>query len=50
MELLRMCPCPVWLIGGRPGHHTPWRVAAAINPNPDDAAEQQLDATVLNGR
>jgi nucleotide-binding universal stress UspA family protein len=47
MELLRACPCPVWLIGRRPGPHTPWRVAAAINPNPDDVTEHQLNEAVL---
>jgi nucleotide-binding universal stress UspA family protein len=46
MELLRSCPCPVWLIG-RTGPHTPWRVAAAINPNPDDSIEQELNRIVL---
>src|SRR5687767_2528584 len=43
MELLRLCPCPVWLIGRRPSRHTPWRLVAAVNPNPDDAMEQQLN-------
>jgi nucleotide-binding universal stress UspA family protein len=47
MELTRLCPCPVWLIGRRHGAHAPWRVAAAINPNPDDPTEQQLNETVL---
>jgi nucleotide-binding universal stress UspA family protein len=47
MELLRLCPCPVWLIGRRPSPHTPWRLVAAINPNPDDATEQQLNVTVV---
>jgi nucleotide-binding universal stress UspA family protein len=47
MELLRSCPCPVWLIARRPARHTPWRLAAAINPDSDDAAEQQLNETVL---
>jgi nucleotide-binding universal stress UspA family protein len=46
MELLRSCPCPVWLIG-RAGPHVPWRVAAAINPNPDDSIEQELNRIVL---
>src|SRR5687767_11949713 len=32
MELLRSCPCPVWLIGRRPSRHTPWRLVAAVNP------------------
>jgi nucleotide-binding universal stress UspA family protein len=47
MELLRLCPCPVWLIGRRPSPHTPWRLVAAINPNPDDATEQQLNVMVV---
>jgi nucleotide-binding universal stress UspA family protein len=48
MELLRSCPCPVWLIGRRSGPHTPWRVAAAIDPNPAEATEQRLNETVLD--
>jgi nucleotide-binding universal stress UspA family protein len=47
MELLRACPCPVWLIGRRAGPHAPWRIAAAIHPNPDEPTEQQLNQTVL---
>jgi nucleotide-binding universal stress UspA family protein len=47
MELLRLCPCPVWLIGPRPSPHTPWRIAAAIDPTPEDATEQQLNVTVV---
>jgi nucleotide-binding universal stress UspA family protein len=47
MELMRVCPCPVWLIGRRSSPHTPWRLAAAINPNPDDPTEQQLNATLV---
>jgi nucleotide-binding universal stress UspA family protein len=47
MELLRLCPCPVWLIRHHPGGRPPWRVVAAIDPNPDDETEQQLNATVL---
>jgi nucleotide-binding universal stress UspA family protein len=47
MELLRLCPCPVWLIGRRPSPHTPWRLVAAINPNPGDTTEQQLNLTVV---
>jgi nucleotide-binding universal stress UspA family protein len=38
----------VWLIGRRPGPHTPWRVAAAVNLEPADATEEQLNETVLN--
>jgi hypothetical protein len=47
MELSRLCPCPVWLISRRPSPHTPWRLVAAINPNPDDATEHQLNVTVV---
>ena len=47
MELLRVCPCPVWLIGQRPSPHTPWRLVAAINPSPDDETEQQLNLMVV---
>ena len=47
MELLRLSPCPVWLIGPRPSRHTPWRLVAAINPNPGDATEQQLNLMVV---
>ena len=47
MELLRLCPCPVWLIGPGLPAHLPWRIVAAIHPNPDDATEEQLNVTVL---
>ncbi len=46
MELLRLCPCPVWLIGRR-SPHTPRRLVAAINPNPDDETEQLLNGAVV---
>jgi universal stress protein E len=47
MELLRQCPCPVWLIGrGSPSAR--WRILAAIHANPSDAAEQELNGTILN--
>lgn len=48
MELLRSCPCPVWLIGRRAAPHTPWRLVAAINPNADDVTEQQLNVMVVD--
>jgi universal stress protein E len=47
MELLRQCPCPVWLVGRRPVPHSPWRVVAALNPNTDDETEQRLNVTVV---
>lgn len=46
MELLRQCPCPVWLIG-RPGSRAAMRILAAIHANPDDPIEQSLNASIL---
>ena len=47
MELLRQCPCPVWLIGPRTPR-LPWRVLAAVHANPGDETEQALNATILD--
>lgn len=47
MELLRQCPCPVWLIGPGGGPRLR-RIAAAVHSHIDDAAEQQLNATILD--
>ncbi len=41
-RLLRLCPCPVWVM--RPGTDDPPRVLAAVNPDPDEAA---LNTTIL---
>jgi len=46
MELLRHCPCPVWLVGRQP-LHDPWRILAAVHASPDDDGEQPLNATIL---
>ena len=47
MELLRQCPCPVWLIG-RPGSpRSAWRILAAIHASPSDAIEQSLNTNIL---
>lgn len=47
MELLRQCPCPVWLIG--PGTlHSPWRILAAIHANPAEATEQALNESIVD--
>jgi nucleotide-binding universal stress UspA family protein len=48
MELLRQCPCPVWLMGRRDSLSVPWRIVAAIHANPSDAAEQELNRTILD--
>lgn len=48
MELLRQCPCPVWLIGPHGSPHAPRRILAAVHANPSDAAEQELNRTILD--
>ncbi len=48
MEILRQCPCPVWLVGRRGSLHGRWRILAAIHANLDDAAEQELNGTILD--
>lgn len=46
MQLLRLCPCPVWLVSsGAP--RPPARVLAAVNAVPDDPSEQELNLRVL---
>jgi nucleotide-binding universal stress UspA family protein len=48
MELLRQCPCPVWLIGRRGSPSARWRILAAIHANPSEPAEQELNETILD--
>ena len=48
MELLRQCPCPVWLVDRRVFGRTPLRILAAVHANPDDPAEQALNTTILD--
>jgi nucleotide-binding universal stress UspA family protein len=47
MELLRQCPCSVWLIGRHIPSDRPWRLLAAIHANPSDPGEQVLNRTIL---
>jgi universal stress protein E len=47
MELLRQCPCPVWLVA-RDQPHRPWRVLAAIHASAEEAVEQALNKTILD--
>lgn len=48
MELLRLCPCPVWLGGAQqPRTDTP-QILAAVHANPANADEQQLNASILD--
>lgn len=45
MQLLRKCPCPVWLVDPEPPRNG--RVLAAIDPNPEDAIEQALNHRIV---
>jgi hypothetical protein len=47
MELLRQCPCPVWLVGPHRSPHTPWRILAAIHAESPNATERALNTTIL---
>lgn len=46
MELLRHCPCPVWLAGGRSTSDR-WRILAAVHANPGEPVEQELNRSIL---
>lgn len=46
MELLRKCPCPVWLIN--PAHEGPIRrVLAAVDTNPEKTRNPEFDEQIL---
>ncbi len=46
MQLLRKCPCPVWLVA--PGHEArPKQVLAAVDASTDDPVEQALNRRIL---
>jgi nucleotide-binding universal stress UspA family protein len=47
MELLRQCPCPVWLVA-RHEPHRPWRILAAVHASAEDEVEQTLNRTILD--
>jgi nucleotide-binding universal stress UspA family protein len=47
MELLRQCPCPVWLIGPRSRATDQWRILAAIRATAAELEEQELNAQIL---
>jgi nucleotide-binding universal stress UspA family protein len=48
MELLRMCPCPVWLAGAQKQRASTPQILAAIHANPANPDEQQLNASILD--
>ncbi len=45
MQLLRKCPCPVWLVGASADPYR--RLVAAVDPAPDDPVEQRLNQKIL---
>jgi universal stress protein E len=47
MQLLRQCPCPVWVVRPYPGDRRSHRILAAIDVHPKDEAEQELNTTIL---
>jgi nucleotide-binding universal stress UspA family protein len=47
MELLRQCPCPVWLVGPRRGPADRWRILAAIRATNAEPEERELNANIL---
>jgi nucleotide-binding universal stress UspA family protein len=48
MELLRQCPCPVWLVDRRASRRVPRRILAAVHANPDEPTEQALNTKILD--
>jgi nucleotide-binding universal stress UspA family protein len=48
MELLRLCPCPVWLAGAQKRRKAAPQILAAIHANPANPDEQQLNASILD--
>jgi nucleotide-binding universal stress UspA family protein len=48
MELLRTCPCPVWLIDRRSVQRGAWRIVAAVHADGADATEQALNHRILD--
>jgi nucleotide-binding universal stress UspA family protein len=47
MELLRQCPCPVWLVA-RHARHRPGRILAAIRASAEEEVERMLNAKILD--
>lgn len=47
MELLRVCPCPIWLVGSQKRENPTPRILAAVHANPTDRIEQRLNNSIL---
>jgi nucleotide-binding universal stress UspA family protein len=46
MQLMRKCPCPVWLVGVQEDA-PPLRILAAIDPDRDNPTQQQLNQRIV---
>ena len=46
MQLLRRCPCPVWLVKPA-GNESDTRVLAAVDPSSDDPSSQALNTKII---
>ena len=47
MQLLRQCPCPVWVIRPDTGARRSRRILAAVDVSPEDETGQELNTTIL---
>jgi len=47
MQILRLCPCPVWLVAAH-ASPPPLRVLVAIHSNPEDTIEQDLNVHIMD--
>ena len=48
MELLRLCPCPLWLAGAQKRREATPQILAAVHANPANPDEQQLNESILD--
>ena len=48
MELLRLCPCPVWLASAQTRRDAAAHILAAVHANPANQDEQQLNESILD--
>ncbi len=47
MQLMRACPCPVWLI--KPSHRKKYaRILAAVDPDPSDEEKNRLNELIMD--
>ncbi len=47
MQLMRACPCPVWLI--KPSHRKKYaRILAAVDPDPSDEVKNRLNELIMD--